>query len=425
MHAIIATRNASEELKVEFMSRLKHLADRLLVAAFLVVIAAPMWFAFRSDNGGTIAATERRAAAPFPKLDFRDGHLLPRKRSITAFPQKFELWFNDHLGFRRALIQGYNMARVAGLVSNSAARPVVGQAPRSPVIIGRDGWLFYSAENLVDDYRCTRPFTAAELDYWKKLLTDRRDWLRKRGIRYIVTVAPNSQTINSEFMPRSFNRVHPQSRLDQLLAHLRGPDAVEIVDLREALREARTQFNTYHKTDTHWNDFGAFVGYRQLMQRLAGWYPQLEPWALDDFAVTKIDAPGDYLSRLVDSPIPFREELITLEPRRQRQAEMPAYEIAGDRLKTRVATRPEGELDAIVVLHDSFTVALAPFLNEHARRVRYLWTFGFPAEVIEAESPQIVIQEFVERVLMAEPPKNPPELEAFEPLAGREAGRRD
>src|SRR5579872_4144789 len=163
-------------------SRLKHLADRLLVGAFLVVIATPMWLAFYSDNSATIAATERREAAPFPKVEIREGHLLPRKRSIIAFPQKFELWFNDHLGFRSVLIQGYNLARVAGLVGNNAARPVVGQAPRSPVIIGRDGWLFYSAENLVDDYRCTRPFKPAELDYWKKLLTDRRDWLRKRGI---------------------------------------------------------------------------------------------------------------------------------------------------------------------------------------------------------------------------------------------------
>lgn len=400
--------------------RLKRLADRLLVGAFLVVIATPMWFVFRSDNGETIAATERRVAAQFPKFDIREGHIIPRKHSIVEFPQKFELWFNDQLGFRRALIQGYNLARVAGLVSNSAARPVVGQAQRTPVIIGRDGWLFSSAENLVDDYRCTRPFTAAELDYWKKLLTDRRDWLRRRGIRYLVTVAPNSQTINSEFMPRSFNRVHPHSRLDQLLTHLQGPDGIEIVDLREPLREARTQFNTYHKTDTHWNDFGAFVGYRQLMQRLADWYPQLEPWTLGDFTVTKTDAPGDHLARLVDSPIPFREELVTLEPRRHRLAEMPAYDIAGDRQRTRVAMRPEGELDAVVVLHDSFTVALAPFLNEHARCVRYLWTFGFPTEAIEAEAPQLVIQEFVERILMAEPPTNPAELETSEPLAGRD-----
>jgi hypothetical protein len=63
-----------------------------------------------------------------------------------------------------------------------------------------------------------------------------------------------------------------------------------------------------------------------------------------------------------------------------------------------------------VVLHDSFIVGLRPFLAEHFRQARYLWTHDFPTEVISGDRPCVVIQELVEWKLMEYQPTNPPAI---------------
>lgn len=398
-------------------------ADVALIALFAAFIGLPFVGIFQGDTGAELARTERRQAAVFPQLEFRPGRWFPRKQSIKSFPRGFEAWFNDHVGFRRQFIQAWNMARVSGLATEAAGRLHAGQAGQCPVIVGRNGWLFYSGEGVIDDYRCTRPFTAAELDEWKSALTARRQWLEARGIRYIVMVAPNKHTIYAEFLPRSVNRVGSKSRLDQLIEHLSGPDGVEIVDLRDALHEGKRHRRTYHQTDTHWNDYGAWLGYQQLIGRLQPWFPQVSPHSLDAFEIVDHERERNDLAAMLDSPLAHREKSIHLLPRRPRRAVLPEFGTAGETEPARTSRCPDAELDSAVVLHDSFLVALGPFLSEHFQQVEYVWTTDFPAYLIERERPQVVIHQFVERKLMKKPPASPPELSVPTRLAVRQADR--
>ena len=60
-----------------------------------------------------------------------------------------------------------------------------------------------------------------ELEKWQHVFENRRDWLAARGIPYLIVFAPNKSTIYPEHMPSAYNPVHTQSRLDQLMAHLK------------------------------------------------------------------------------------------------------------------------------------------------------------------------------------------------------------
>ncbi len=302
-----------------------------------------------------------------------------------------------------------------GVVSNSFARPAAGQASRAPVIIGRDGWLFYSGDRLIEDYRCTDPFTPDELDAWKRMFEERQAWLAARGIRYLVVVAPNAQSIYGEFLPQSMNKVGDKSRLDQLVEGMSG-SPVELIDLRGPLLAAKKERRTYHKTDTHWNDFGAFVGYQVIMDALKKWNGAAESSPLDSFDIRTVDAEGDYLAKLVESPLAYREEVIELVPREARKAKVET--VSGTEF---IATRDDAPLPTAVFLHDSFMQALHPFLNEHFERAHYLWTREFRLDVIEQERPAIVIEELVQRKLMSDPPKNPESIQGASG-SGRWAG---
>jgi alginate O-acetyltransferase complex protein AlgJ len=396
----------------------REVADRLLVGVFLAAIALPMFGVLNRDVESQIRETERRKAAEFPELQLRRHGFVPfpKKRSLREFPPAFEAWFNDRLATRGALLQGYNLARVWGLVGGAFNRPAVGQEMQTPVIIGRDGWLFFGGGRMADYYRGTHPFSEDELDAWVRVLRARRDWLQARGIRYVFIVAPNKCTIYPEFMPRSLNKVRRTSRWDQLLERLRGPNGVDAVDLRSALWQAKEQRQAYHKIDSHWNDFGAYAAYRELMRHLRKQYPAAEAWPLDDFAIATSETEGGDLARMARSPFPFHDTLVRLEPKRTRRGGgRNVSESHGAESGRDVASElPGGALPRAVIVHDSFMSALSPLLNEHFRRARYRSTAEFPCELIEREKPAIVIEEMVERGLMNRHPRNPAAVRAFE-----------
>jgi len=174
---------------------------------------------------------------------------------------------NDKLsdGFRRSLVVGYSRALLA-----------LGVSPTPSVILGRSGWLFFAGDEALASYRAVQPFTEAELAAWQRRIETRRDWLAERGIRYLVVIAPNKETIYPEFMPESLNRVRAVTRLDQLVAHLRAHSNVAVVDPRDALRTAKAA--AFCISDRyHWNDVGAWLLYREIVTGLRRWYQSSSP----------------------------------------------------------------------------------------------------------------------------------------------------
>ena len=117
----------------------------------------------------------------------------------------------------------------------------------------------------------------AALERWRVVLEARRDWLAKRGIKYLLVVAPDKETIYAEDVPPWFTRAPGPSRLEQLREMLERTRAVDFLDLTDAVAAQKASERVYHLTDTHWNDAGAFAGYRAITARLAAWFPAVAP----------------------------------------------------------------------------------------------------------------------------------------------------
>src|SRR5262249_9806633 len=131
------------------------------------------------------AASENRRLAALPKLQLKGSVLRP-------FPAHFEAFYNDRFGFRDVLIRWLTRAEVLWLKVSSSPE----------VILGKKGWLFYSELPPGQAARATRPFTAEQLDHWRRMLEARQDWLAQRGIRYLFVIAPDKQTMYPEMLPR-------------------------------------------------------------------------------------------------------------------------------------------------------------------------------------------------------------------------------
>ena len=167
------------------------------------------------------------------------------------------------------------------------------------VTLGSSGWLYFASESAVSSYRAARPFSSEQLEQYRRLLEARRDWLAERGIRYLMIIAPNKDTIYPEFVPRSFNKLHSRSRLDQLLDYMKERSSVLILDIRDDLRRAKQVERVYDVTDSHWNPRGAYVAYVRIMQAISEWFPEARARPRSEFDDVVQIGPGGDLARML------------------------------------------------------------------------------------------------------------------------------
>jgi alginate O-acetyltransferase complex protein AlgJ len=242
---------------------------------------------------------------------------------------------------------------------------------------------------------------------WQHALEARRDWLGQRGIAFIVTVVPEKQTIYPEYMPDTL--VRGDSRLDQLIRYLREHSDLQILDLRPALLAAKAERRIYYRTNTHWNDLGAFVAYQTIVREMGRTLPGIRPMPSSDFEVVTYYAPSGDLTAMLGLRGSILEEQHNLRPLRPLQASAggkPVDRNAADTNRFLVSEREGAGLPRMVMYRDSFASALIPFFAEHFSRATYVWSQQFDPSLIEAERPDIVLEEMAERLLMAPAPED-------------------
>ena len=305
---------------------------------------------------------ERRELAGKPDLAIK---------ALSSWPSKFEEYFKDNFGFRKTLMGWNSIIRVKYLQSS----------PTPNVVLGKDNWLFYGQS--VSDYRGLTPFTDEQLLSIQRDLEEQRDWLAERGTYYLVVVAPNKETVYPEYLPGSVRVVNQERRLDQLLGYLRLHSNMPILDLREALLQAKDSFPVYYRTDTHWNDYGGFVGYSEIMKQLSTHFPGIQLPSPSDYEVS---IEPSHRSGDLSDMLSMHDALVDEET---------------PRVVLNVNTLSNQEkLARAIVIRDSFIVAMRPYLSAHFDEMTECQgANGFDYSMIDGRPTDVVIYELVERSL--------------------------
>jgi hypothetical protein len=370
----------------------RRLADSILIAGFLGLLVIPSLGLGRSGSE-EVSRTENRKLAPMPPLELLRAH--PK-----WFLKQFGQYFSDHFFLRNDLIRLHAWVEYYGL----------GQSPSPSVILGKDPWLFFIGDGKEDapfdlgdelvQYRRLRPLSEEQLATLRRRLELRRRWAQSLGARFLFVIPPNKTTIYDEYMPDSLNRLSGRSQTDQVVEMLRAQTAIDVVDLRPALESARDRERVYAALDTHWNAAGAHVAYSQIMSSLAGWFPALEPIPRDVFRANPVQTGGDLPPMMgLEGFLSERNIDLKLPCSRFRSIAPPVPKSAYAAL-THPVTATEVDdpaLPTALVLHDSFMLALQPFLAEHFRTAVYVWSYRIDPRVAEQFKPQVVILECVER----------------------------
>ncbi len=377
-------------------SKPAHLA---LILFFALLLIAPhiveLW-----EDGSNPASVEKRKMASRP-----DSSLI--LKSFPDYTALFEKYYNDSFGLREQLIRWNNRLRLM----------LFAESPIPGVRLGREGWLFYANEWALEEYENVIPYKPQELRKIREITEERLRWLDRRGIKLFILVAPGKATIYSEYLPSAIHRMGSQSRLDQLADYLHSDPGIEFIDPRDALFTAKPAQRLYHRTDTHWNDYGALIGYVTLMERITHYFPAVRKPSVDDFTVSKAEGEGGDLARMLSLDDVIKEKRITVAPKftpravdGSRPYPDPVDTTVYPGREMVVKETKDPRLPRALVFRDSFASPLIPLLAESFQSTVFVWTHDLLPELIEREKPDLIIFECVERYINALARDNPVEF---------------
>ena len=350
--------------------------------AFCVLISLPL-LSLMLPLEPIVADTEKRPLAEEPLL---------RMHSLLDFPANYTRYYGDHFGYRKLLFRWNSLFHL--YVLHCSSMP-------DHVVFGKEGFLFLMKPGVEKFYRHQEVFTVAQMQRIAERLDHRKKWLADRGIDYYLLIPPLKATMYPEMLPDQFRKVDDRSELDDLKDYLDKHSTVQLIDMRDELREAKKVRDIYYTTDIHWNPWGGFIGYRVLMNELRKQHPELGlPCQADDYVV-ELDtndngdlalqiALNDKLTRVTPMMVPHVPfQAIPL-------AEEPLPASAFFKFKPVFYQGPDPKAPKLLMFRDSFAVYLMPYLNEHFSRSVYVWTPILIPDIVEKEKPDIVVQEIME-----------------------------
>lgn len=354
---------------------------RYFAVLSLLLLATPLAVGLVHPDNPASILKEGRRLAPAPAAPESLG-------AWAALPGQIDAFLKDRFGLRHAMIRAHK----------ELTKPLIAKG-NSSVLIGRDGRMFYEGDEMV---RQSAGIILRDRDVSDAadMVAAMSDALRRRGIKFLVAVPPNSSTIYQDDLPLWAQRGGRRTEYDLFLADL-AARGVHAVDLRPALNEARKQGKAYRMNDTHWAARGALAGFDAIVEAdgHADW--RIDPaTALGPSVTLKGGDVARFLG--IDENVSEKVEPLTLPDGKRHSLS------AAEPLNYVENSSNPGP--TIMVIGDSFTMDLfAPMLLQHAGRVIWLHHeyCGFDWKWIDKLRPDEVWWAPVERFLVCRPGRRP------------------
>ena len=334
----------------------------LLFSSLIPVIGYGLSFAMRND------ANDSRSNVP---------SLIKNNSFNISFTLEFDDYFTKSFPFRAHFITAYN----------AVYQTLFHQSGNEKVIVGKDGYLFF--EETVDDILDVETLTEFDLTRLSVVLNDIHRSLDEVGIRSYVMVVPNKATLYEEYLPENLKPIGNKDNLDR---YLNLKLDMENIDLYNALKNAKdsSTLPLYHKSDSHWNNFGAAIAYETIMDSVN--HDSLE--LLNQTPQSRNDWQGD-LSKMLYPAMTIYDKQVYYD--------LPEKFIFSQAIRSFEDIHIESKnptLDGhLWMMRDSFANALIPYLSDSWNQVNYSRSFPHDYRDVMLQKPDTLIIEIAQRNL--------------------------
>ncbi len=225
---------------------------------FIFVLTVINIFAPKKD----FSENENRSLAPAVNTD-------PKNIFFGSFDTEFENWFSDHFVFRDSWIE-----------AKSSLRKDTGSIENNGVYFSRGG-------RLIQQF----------LSYDEKIVSDNISYLKEfsqdTGKKLNILLVPGASYGERGYLPLGAANVREKDLIAEIGEELADQNFIDISD-RMGPRE-----NNYFRTDHHWNENGAAIGYdaicRSVLNKEAGSFRLTE--VSDSFRGTMYSKSGAFWTK--------------------------------------------------------------------------------------------------------------------------------
>lgn len=245
------------------------------------------------------------------------------------------------------------------------------------VLLGKEDWLFYKSTedgDLISDFQGINHYDEATMQAVADKLTNERNQFANYGIDFYILSIPNKSSVYPEYMPDTIERKDTTSRTDLLMKYLEENTDLNVVDAKPTLVKAKKKKPVYYKSDTHFNQIGAFVTVQALKDKIDG-----KTDSLKDVKFDKVmnNYSGD-LACLCDMQDTFNDDI--------------QYQLDAATVNTKIKSNKR-----ILVIGDSFSEVMQSIMSQYFAEVKTVNIWSFETSLLDEYKPDVVVWEHAER----------------------------
>ena len=278
-----------------------------------------------------------------------------------------------------------------------------------PVWVGKKNHLHYS--ETIADFLGNSLFNDDELALIRERAENLQRALANEGLKtqVIFFVSPSHNTVYPETMSDFWadQKVGDNSRLKQLTQAFAG-STVKFINPYERLMKEKQNHFLYNRSDTHWNELGAYFGYVEIFEYISGTFPGAKPLPLSAFDVYDASVRGgDLIPMLEFDQALYRETAPVVRIKTPTVKELfrgDTDEIAyqeGFYHQYHEYKRNDPTKPSILMYRDSFSISLMSPIAETSDRVIFynMWNYDINVDYVKEINPDFLIIQRVERSL--------------------------
>ncbi len=340
----------------------ERLHIKIFIIIFIMCLFLPLVF-FNRDKE-KISIEENRYFTDFPDPFTRSG---------------FEDWVNDNIGFRSGFL---------GLHANIMYR-LLGLSPSEKIMVGKNGWLFYTGDNNMSIANGTYPLFDDDIERIAVRQKEISDYLKERDCDYYLILPPSKVSVYYDMLRGNY--MLTETPADIVEKALVEKTDVNVINLKEKLLEAKKDEKVYLMTDTHWNQAGAYIAYKQIHEEIM---PERKEPEVELFETT---VKGEFSNMMGAS------NLLKDEPTKGTRIKNPKAEcVGGDNEKEFIYHNEKGNGQTCLMLGDSLFGAdwnIRELIAEDYTDFIFVWSYDFDTDKVEKYKPDVVYYDIAERFL--------------------------
>lgn len=347
--------------------------EKILIALFMICLIVPSIIYPFTKQWLDTTNYENRALHSYPELDYQ---------TINNYPTLYENYFNDHLPFKNELIKLKSLFEYRYLH----------RLENNNVILGKDDWLFYCGENkiAIEDYKAISLYTDTQLESILNHVIDYRDALKKQtDCEFVLMLLPDKEHLYSEYLPNYLTAYSSFKRIDQVYNYIKTNSDIKVCYPYKELMEAKEKSQVYYRYDTHWNDIGAYIGMKSLLETLHIQVPNTYTIHKDQIYYGDL-AKLSYLSSYLTHEWSYSIE----DDTKDISIEKVSNEHDVDTFKSTNLNQKH-----LYFIGDSFRTAMMPYLSRYFETSSFVHKGSFEKNDLIQKQPTVVVYELVERYL--------------------------